>query len=222
MARRPPFLALPLIALAGLSLTACSTPPPPKPAPTAASPFVATPVQGLGDPEVVVENKSGLPLTLEIKGEKGGTLQIAPGAKASMRVAGGPHAFLASSPGSAVAPLEGEETFLADYRYLWVFIVKSADPDEGKGWFCFTTGDLFLGCARSEAACKTRQAEPGKPGDPARGPCVATPEPWTFVDTDKKAEWFSADEASCTKARELYIAEAKPNPLAVVVCKTHP
>lgn len=200
-------------------LLGCATAPPPKPA--APSPFVATPAPGLGDPEIIIDNQAELALTLEVRGGKGGTITVPPRGKLAMRVSPGAHAFVATAPG--VKPAEGEQTFLGDMRYVWVFTVVSSDPDEGKGWFCYGTNTPLLGCGRTQAACEERFKKPLLPGE-ARTPCKPTPLPWTFVDTEKAAEWFSADEASCNKARDGYLTESlpKPNPLSVLVCRTHP
>lgn len=208
------------VVLAAVWLGCASTPaPPPKPA--APSPFVATPAPGLGDPEIIVDNQADLALTLEIKGGKGGTIAVPAHSKVALRVSAGEHAFIASAPG--VKSAEGQQTFAADMRYSWTFTVVSGDPDEGKGWFCYGTNQMFLGCGRTPSDCEERFQRPLDP-DEKRTPCQPMPLPWTFVDTDKKGEWFTADEATCNKARDGYLANAvpKPNPLAVQVCRTHP
>jgi len=112
-----------------------------------------------------------------------------------------------------VQPLEGEETFEADHRYVWVFTVKTIEPEAGAGWSCYQVGPVLLACERTAAACDARRNKPLDAGEAPRPPCSAYPEPWSFVDSAEQAEWFAKDAATCEKARTGYLTRwDRPSP----------
>ena len=212
-----------LLLLASLMVVGCGTTAPPARAPKAGpSPFQEQVVEGLGDPEVVVENQSDRPFTLVLSGAGAHTLTIPPHDKRTVKLAAGSYTFHASAPD--VKPLDGQHTFELDRRYSWTFFVDEKDPDEGKGWVCFSIATTpFLGCERTADACKERRDGVAKdPAAPKLGLCEPLTTPWTFVQKDKKREWFGKDEANCNKARDTYQADEKLEPLALSACKPRP
>lgn len=88
-------------------LLGCGSAPKPVTPANTPSPFVATAVEGLGDPEVVVENASERPFTIVLTGktihEK---LEIPPHEKRSLRVPPGIYGYEASAPD--IFPAKGE------------------------------------------------------------------------------------------------------------------
>jgi hypothetical protein len=85
--------------------------------------FVAEYVPTLINPEVVVENRSEKPITMELRKDLPRTMTIAPYSSQSLGLLPGTYHFHASAPG--VMPASGVETFASQYRYTWIFTIET-------------------------------------------------------------------------------------------------
>jgi hypothetical protein len=202
------------LVLALLALSSCggATPPAKPPAPTTGSPFTAQPIEGLGDPEVVIENRSDVPFTVALTGAAATTLEVPPHEKRSVRVKPGSYTYKASSP--EILPAEGAHEFVKDMRYLWAFFIvkKHADDPEyaGKGWHCFdvkTKPLPYYVCTREKSHCEKLHAEPAKPGDPPIGDCAPQTVVFGFVDSARDIAIYALDGATCGQLRTSYLQQ---------------
>lgn len=216
-----------LIAVA-FALTGCGGSPaqPVTAPPTSKSPFIAEQVQGLGDPEVVVENRSDKAFTIALTGASQATLEVPPHEKRSVRLKPGSYAFKASA--DETAPAEGQHAFAKDMRYSWVFVIvmkRDDDPEfAGKGWHCFdvkTEPLPYYVCARDKARCQKAHDEPVKPGEPPVGECTAHQTVYGFFDEARNVLVFTLAMEPCEKIRATYLKQA-PDASKVGACLEKP
>lgn len=215
-------LAIPLLSI----LIGCGSSQPAPAAPQkAGSPFIAHRVEGLGNPEVTIENASDVTFTIVLTGATTEKLEIPPHQKRTLRLSAGTWAFDASAPN--IFPVKGEEAFAHDMRYVWQFsvVTKSADDPEfvGKGWHCFEVkGEPpYLVCTRHKDRCEKSRAEPGPPGEPPLGECTEYKTVYSFIDEAKSVSFSSATLDGCEKLRPSYLKQAS-DPAKVTACKEHP
>lgn len=217
-----------VFAIALLSvLVGCGSlqPPAASPKSTAASPFVAERVEGLGNPEVTIENASDVPFTIVLIGASSTTIDVPPHEKRTVRLTPGTWAFEASAPN--LFPVKGEQAFAEDVRYSWKFTVvtKSADDPEfvGKGWHCFEVkgAPAYLVCTRHKDKCEKTRAEPGPPGEPPLSECAEYKVVYSFIDEAKNVAISATTLEGCEKLRPTYLKQAT-DPTKVTPCKEHP
>jgi hypothetical protein len=192
------------------SLVGCAADAPPPNAPAhAASPFRKEQVDGLGNPEIQVENNADVPLTLTLSldNSKPGVMQVPAHEKKFMRIQPGTYKFEGSSP--SVRPTSGTIAFEVDNRYVWTFIV--VDPFAGKGWQCFEAGPSreFFACQRELAECqKVRDETQHAHRDAPIGDCKSLARVWTFSSSGEHSlRWFGRDEAECNRVRATVLKE---------------
>lgn len=200
-------LAAVLVACGGASPQPVAAPP------TSKSPFIAQQVQGLGDPEVVVENRSDKAFTIALTGTTQATLEVPPHEKRSVRLKPGSYTFKASA--DETAPAEGQHAFAKDMRYSWVFdIVMKRDDDPefaGKGWHCFdvkTQPLPYYVCTRDKARCQKAHDVPPKPGEPEVGECAAQQVVYGFFDEARNILVYTLAMEPCEKIRASYLKQA--------------
>ena len=203
------------LTLAWASTVGCAGDAPPPNAPEhKASPFRSEQVEGLGNPEIQIENNADVPLTLtlSIDNSKPGVLQVPPHETKLMRIQPGTYKFEGSSSAPSVRPTSGTIAFELDTRYIWTFLV--VDPFAGKGWQCFDAGPSrdFFACQRELAECQkdrdeTQRSHPEAP----ISECKALARVWTFSSSGGHAlRWFGHDEVQCNRVRATVVKEQSP------------
>jgi hypothetical protein len=100
-----------------------------EPVPAAAptnSPFTRTEVEGLGDPEVVIDNQAGRPIRVSVEGPTSAVLDIPSGESRQTKLPPGAYRYRAEARGAV--PFDGTESFQADGRYTWTFVIQAKYP----------------------------------------------------------------------------------------------
>ncbi len=181
--------------------------------PASKSPFVAEAVAGLGDPEIIIENRSDLPFTIALTGATASTLEVPPHEKRAVRLKPGTYSYKATAP--EILPAEGEHAFAKDMRYAWTFLIvkKHADDPEyaGKGWHCFevkTKPLSYYVCTREKSHCEKLHAEPAKPDEPPIGDCAPQKVVFGFVDAARDVAVYTLDSSSCAQIHASYLKQA--------------
>lgn len=213
-------------ALFAVLLVGCGSAPKPAAPATTPSPFVATAVEGLGEPEVIVENASDRPFTIVLTGKNiNEKLSIPPHEKRSLRVPPGIYGYEASAPD--ILPAKGEQAFAQDVRYAWKFVIltKSADSPEfaGMGWHCFEVmgKPAYLVCTRHKTQCEKARAEPGPPDEPPLSPCAELKVVYGFTDEAKNFTVSARTMEICEQLRPTYLKQAT-DPAKVTPCRERP
>lgn len=207
------------------SILGCGASRPPPSAAATPSPFVASPVAGLGNPEVIVENASDRPFTIVLTGATTTKLEIPPHEKRTVRLPPGNYGYDASAPN--LFPAKGTQAFASDMRYLWKFVIvtRSADDPEfaGMGWHCFEVmgKPAYLVCTRHKDQCDKARTEPGPPGEPPLSACAEYKTVYGFTDEPKNFTVSARTMEICEELRPTYLKQAT-DPAKVTACKERP
>ncbi len=85
------------------------------------SPFAARYVAGLGEPEVVVSNKSDRAITVSLDGPKSESFTVQARSSVTKTLPAGGYSYRATAAG--VSPASGMQAFVKNYRYTWTFMI---------------------------------------------------------------------------------------------------
>jgi len=214
-----------LLLLVPLLVLSCggSQPKPAQSGPVSKTPFTAQHIEGLGDPEIIVENRSDKVFTIALTGATPMTLEVPAHGKQSIRLKAGTYGYNASAPN--ILPLDGQHAFAKDMRYTWVFFIEKTSVDDpkyaGKGWHCFEVKSQpisYYVCGREKAHCDQLHAQPAKPDEPPIGECAPQAVTHSFVDTVRDIAVFALDKDACDKLRTSYLKQAS-DPTKVTACE---
>jgi uncharacterized lipoprotein YajG len=87
------------------------------------SPFRSSYIQGLGPPEVHIQNQSDKTITVSLTGLEEYSVDLLPHGSIKKVLKAGTYQYHASAFG--VSPTSGTETFMTDHRYTWTFMIVS-------------------------------------------------------------------------------------------------
>jgi hypothetical protein len=205
--------------------------------------LVAEEVQGLGEPQVVVDNHTDLTLTLKLSGAASRKLEVPPHHQRTIRMKPGSYAYEATA--LLTPPAAGQARFLADHRYTWSFaIIKRPEDDPrlaGTGFHCFNPehGLTFESCYRTKEVCEAtakrffvaaRQAECQQSGAPCGaglpapisrewlGTCTPFPSVYRFADPKKDVALSAPTFAQCESMRAIYVKMPDADSTSVLPC----